>query len=325
MSGEDTKPKLEEDGEQEAAVAPEAAGTATEAVKPEVAPVMQDANPAANPVLVVEATASEAAEKGKEPTHVAAPPACVGGVEQPAPPAAVPLVVQPAAAAAAGAAAAPVPAAMAMPSLPAAQPATWGAAAGGPPSGVPAAAEAAAVEGGAPEETFYVPPPRPPPKPKPVLKPVLPAKPHGPEFGATWTPLEVAVKKRRRSTSVYKPTRHLDILFSCSDGDMPAFLRHRGSALVHKEVRERRAPAAGRPQQQQQQQARRPAARDQDEDYEDEEGGNKAHHYSTRRRNATRSYKDLYPDLMADDDDEGDEDENIEKVRHMGGGRALRR
>ena len=155
------------------------------------------------------------------------------------------------------------------------------------------------------------------PQPRPAPKPAPPPHPHHAEHPHAWSPIDVVTVQRKRSPSSCRPTRYLDVLLSCSDGDMPDFARHRGKAQVFhdgQEVRkQQQAAAAANAAARAQAAAQRRAAA---EAAAEEEANIRSHGYSTRKRNATRSFKDLYPDLLAgDDDDEGDEDEKIEKVR----------
>ncbi|GAX74644.1 hypothetical protein CEUSTIGMA_g2092.t1 [Chlamydomonas eustigma] len=160
-------------------------------------------------------------------------------------------------------------------------------------------------------------PAAPPPVPR-IPKPVLPPKPHAFEHSSLWTPIDVTASRSRRSAVKVRPTRHLDVLLSCSDGDMPELRRHRGTAFVFRdEVRTRiAAPSQSKEQQQaalearMKQQAARQAA---EQARAAQAAASRTHGYSTRVRNATKNFKELYPDLLADDDDEADEDEKIDK------------
>ncbi|GAX82471.1 hypothetical protein CEUSTIGMA_g9898.t1 [Chlamydomonas eustigma] len=157
----------------------------------------------------------------------------------------------------------------------------------------------------------------PPPAPR-IPQPVLPPKPHPFEHPSLWTPIDVTVCRCRRSAVKVRPTRHLDVLLSCSDGDMPEMRRHRGTAFVFRdEVRTRiAAPSQSKEQQQaalearMKQQAARQAA---EQARAAQAAASRTHSYSTRVRNATKNFKELYPDLLADDDDEADEDEKLDK------------
>lgn len=164
-----------------------------------------------------------------------------------------------------------------------------------------------------------VPAPAPPPVRKPPPPPPPPPKVHTPEHLRGWTPLEVAAPRARRSPTQPRLTPMVDVLLSCSDGDMPDFLRHRGTAAVFyddsgkpkTEPRQKvtaAQTAAARAEAAQQRRAAQEAAAE-------EEAVQRSHGYSTRKRNATRNFKALYADLVADEDDEeGDEDEKMEKM-----------
>ena len=136
-----------------------------------------------------------------------------------------------------------------------------------------------------------------PPKPPRIPRPVLPPQPHAIEHAHGWTPFDVPVNRGRRSVSRTKPTRHLDVLLSCSDGDMPDFRRHRGTAMVFRDDVRRTRVAA--PQQTKEQQAAALAARLEQQAAKQaaeqaramQAAKSRSHGYSTRVRNATKNFK----------------------------------
>ena len=127
-----------------------------------------------------------------------------------------------------------------------------------------------------------------------VPRPIKPLQSHDTEHGRTWTPFDtVAVKGRRTYTGRIRPTTRLDVLLSCSDGDMPDFRRHVGSAPLFREQGSAKKQAQA--QQLVAQQQKQAAARERAEMARAEEmAANRQHGYSTRVRNATKSFKVRY-------------------------------
>lgn len=124
-----------------------------------------------------------------------------------------------------------------------------------------------------------------------IPRPIVPLQSHNTEHGRNWSPFDTAVVKGRRTyTGRIRPTTRLDVLLSCSDGDMPDFRRHVGSGALFRELGSAKKQAQA--QQLAAQQQKQAAARERAEMARAEEmAANRQHGYSTRVRNTTKSFK----------------------------------